>query len=220
MVTMAVIRLGEKIEDDPAHPRFIEAGRRFGYRSSPRWRPGFDRRTSPVRSGPWLALSCAGAVAVSTAMFGIGSFPFIRRDKPDRFEGSALLELRLQVAVAGDDVDEPATAVVRQMASEGRAVVVLVGDATSVSSPSSVTAADVPAELLGRVGRDLRTTTVDVSDTSYLVVDTDVPVRDAHAFFFFHRGRGGGRNFKRRPDSAGRLVDRQPSSDGLSDEEE
>lgn len=35
MVTMAVKRLRDKVEDDPAHPRLIETVRGFGYRLSP-----------------------------------------------------------------------------------------------------------------------------------------------------------------------------------------
>lgn len=141
----------------------------------------------PARFRRRLAVFCAGAVGVFTAAFGIGSFLFIRNDMLERFEANALREANLQLRMAAARRDDRPERLVRVIAGEGRAAVVLVAG-EAVSSHPGLGAGDVPAELAGAAGDRLRSAVTAADGRTYLVVAGPVGGSAARAYLFFDRG--------------------------------
>ncbi len=140
----------------------------------------------PIRFRRRLAIFCAGAVAASTAAFGLGSFLFIRSDKLERFEAGAVREARLQLRMAAEHRDDPPRALLRSIAEDGRAAVVLVGPEV-VSSQPGLDARDVPAGLAGAPVDDLGTAVAAANGRNYLVVAGPLGGSAARAYLFFDR---------------------------------
>lgn len=143
-------------------------------------------RAFPAQFRRRLALFCAGSVAASTALFGIGSFAFIRDDKLDRFTAAAEREAALHLAMAEAHQRDPLPALGDVLAGGGRAAVVLQEQGTSVATAPDVGLDDVPSAIRqDRQGQRSATTTV--GRTSYLVVGGALPGRSGRGYFFFGR---------------------------------
>lgn len=144
-------------------------------------------RPFPTKFRRRLALLCAASVAVATGVFGGGSFAFIRHDKLERFEASAGREAHLQLLKTKARPGEDLEALAAELATGGRAPVVVVGDGVA-SSDDRFGMAAVPPRLRRRRPAGLATAVTAGPHGTFLVVAGGVPGSTTVAYFFFDRG--------------------------------
>lgn len=140
----------------------------------------------PTKFRRRLAVFCTGAVAAATALFGIGSFLFIRHDKLQRFEASARREARLHLEMAGARPGADLSQLARRLAAAGRAEVVIVA-ARAVCSHGRIDASAVPDTLRRQPPEGLPTAAAQIPQGTFLVVAGRLPTPAATAYFFFDR---------------------------------